>query len=186
MKITAAITATALAIRSSPSAAFVNPAPSRLDAPRSTLLRDVATEESAAAAAPPPPKSSVKISPERIVKATKERPYPLFLAEKAAQLLIDPLSSPSLPSPLSDTPKETIVVLGTGWGAAAFLKNIDTDKYDVTVVSPRNYFVFTPMLAGASVGSVDFKSITEPIREVRVPFVSVYPIIEGTRKQDIL
>lgn len=46
--------------------------------------------------------------------------------------------------------KEHLIVLGTGWGAASFLKNIDTDKYDVTVISPRNYFVFTPMLAGAS------------------------------------
>ncbi|EED87181.1 predicted protein [Thalassiosira pseudonana CCMP1335] len=62
--------------------------------------------------------------------------------------------------------KEHLIVLGTGWGAASFLKNIDTDKYDVTVISPRNYFVFTPMLAGASVGTVDFKSITEPIREI--------------------
>jgi len=113
-------------------------------------------------------KSTIKISQQRIEKATKERPYPLFLAEKTASLLFDSFtpSAKTLPSPLSNTLKENIVVLGTGWGAAAFLKNIDTDKYDVTVISPRNYFVFTPMLAGASVGSVDFKSITEPIREI--------------------
>ena len=71
------------------------------------------------------------------------------------------------------------MVLGTGWGAAAFLKNIDTDKYDVTVISPRNYFVFTPMLAGASVGSVDFKSITEPIREVRLWMMCMLHTILG-------
>ena len=53
------------------------------------------------------------------------------------------------------------------WGAASFLKNINTDKYNVTVISPRNYFVFTPMLAGASVGTVDYKSITQPIREIK-------------------
>jgi NADH dehydrogenase FAD-containing subunit len=77
------------------------------------------------------------------------------------------MSTSSSSSSRKEKEKETIVVLGTGWGAASFLKNVDTDKYDVTVVSPRNYFVFTPMLAGASVGTVDFKSITEPIREVR-------------------
>ena len=66
------------------------------------------------------------------------------------------------------TPKERIIVLGTGWGAASFLKSIDCNKYDVTVISPRNYFVFTPMLAGASVGTVEFRSITEPVREVRL------------------
>ena len=41
---------------------------------------------------------------------------------------------------------------------------IDVDKYEVIYVSPRNYFVFTPMLAAASVGTVDVRSITEPIR----------------------
>ena len=38
--------------------------------------------------------------------------------------------------------------------------------YDVTVVSPRNHFLFTPMLAASAVGTVEFRSITEPIRNV--------------------
>lgn len=62
--------------------------------------------------------------------------------------------------------KERIVILGTGWGGVSFLKDIDTDQYDVTVISPRNHFVFTPMLAGASVGTVEYRSICEPIRDV--------------------
>jgi len=62
--------------------------------------------------------------------------------------------------------KERVVILGTGWAAASFLKGIDTDLYDVTVISPRNYFLFTPMLAGASVGTVEYRSITESIREI--------------------
>ncbi|CAM9882946.1 unnamed protein product, partial [Ectocarpus sp. 13 AM-2016] len=41
---------------------------------------------------------------------------------------------------------------------------IDSDKYEVIYVSPRNYYVFTPMLAASAVGSVDIRSITEPIR----------------------
>lgn len=43
-------------------------------------------------------------------------------------------------------------------------KVIDIDKFEVIYVSPRNYFVFTPLLAAASVGTVDVRSITEPIR----------------------
>lgn len=124
---------------------------------------------SSAASARAPPKHAKNIARDRIEKATRERPYPLFLAEKAASLLLDPLfasSSPPLPPTFDSKKKEHVVILGTGWGAAAFLKNVDTTKVDVTVISPRNYFVFTPMLAGASVGSVDFKSITEPIREI--------------------
>lgn len=107
--------------------------------------------------------SRTKITAERIEKATKERPYPLFLAEKAASILPSFTSEKYYPT---NTPKERIIVLGTGWGAASFLKSIDCNKYDVTVISPRNYFVFTPMLAGASVGTVEFRSITEPVREI--------------------
>lgn len=106
------------------------------------------------------------ITKERLDKLQKERPYPLFIAEKTASFLFDTNPSKSLPLPINNSPKEKLVVLGTGWGSAAFLKNIDTNKFDVTVISPRNYFVFTPMLAGSAVGTVDFKSITEPVREV--------------------
>ena len=112
----------------------------------------------------PPRTATTKITAERIEKATKERPYPLFLAEKAASILPSFESDTYYPT---NTQKERIIVLGTGWGAASFLKSIDCNKYDVTVISPRNYFVFTPMLAGASVGTVEFRSITEPVREVR-------------------
>ena len=65
--------------------------------------------------------------------------------------------------------KERLVVLGTGWGSHAFLKTIDATKYDVKVISPRNYFMFTPMLAASAVGTVEFRSICEPIRNVN-PF----------------
>ncbi|CAM9578122.1 unnamed protein product, partial [Laminaria digitata] len=59
-----------------------------------------------------------------------------------------------------------VVVLGTGWAAHALLKEIDSTKLDVTTVSPRNFFLFTPMLAASAVGTVEYRSITEPIRKV--------------------
>ena len=107
-----------------------------------------------------------------INRLVKTRAYPLFLAEKAAELsegLIHGLQK-KLGGVPARTPKsgkrEKVVILGTGWGAASFLKDIDTNLYDVTVISPRNYFLFTPMLAGASVGTVEYRSITEPVREI--------------------
>ena len=39
---------------------------------------------------------------------------------------------------------------------------VDIDKFDVVICSPRNHFVFTPMLPGAAVGSVEFRSLLEP------------------------
>ena len=78
----------------------------------------------------------------RMGRLTKRRAYALFLAEKAAELIENLLPKNSL----TPAKKERIVILGTGWGAVSFLKGIDTNLYDVTVISPRNYFLFTPML----------------------------------------
>ena len=46
--------------------------------------------------------------------------------------------------------KKRVVVLGSGWGANAVLSQLKNANCDVQVVSPRNYFLFTPMLAGAA------------------------------------
>ncbi len=35
---------------------------------------------------------------------------------------------------------------------------------DVTIVSPTNYFNFTPLLAGCAVGTLEFRSAVEPVR----------------------
>lgn len=72
--------------------------------------------------------------------------------------------------------KPRIVVLGTGFAAFSFVKAIDTRHYDVTVVSPRNHFLFTPLLPSTTVGTVEFRSIIEPIRSARgdVDYVQAY------------
>jgi NADH:ubiquinone reductase (non-electrogenic) len=54
-------------------------------------------------------------------------------------------------------------VLGTGFGAFNVVKHLDRDT-DVTVVSPRNHFLFTPLLPSTTVGTIEFRSIIEPIR----------------------
>ncbi|EPB86786.1 NADH dehydrogenase [Mucor circinelloides 1006PhL] len=63
-----------------------------------------------------------------------------------------------------DPEKKTIVVLGSGWASTSFLKDIDTDHYNVVVVSPRNYFLFTPLLPSCTVGTIDIRSLVEPTR----------------------
>ncbi|GAN07750.1 NDE2 mitochondrial exteRNAl NADH dehydrogenase [Mucor ambiguus] len=67
------------------------------------------------------------------------------------------------PNP-ADPKKKTVVVLGSGWASTSFLKSIDTDLYNVVVVSPRNYFLFTPLLPSCTVGTIDVRSLVEPIR----------------------
>lgn len=63
-----------------------------------------------------------------------------------------------------DKPK--LVILGGGWGGVAMLKELNPDDYHVTVISPKNYFLFTPMLPSATVGTLELRSLVEPIRRV--------------------
>lgn len=57
-----------------------------------------------------------------------------------------------------------VVVLGTGWGALSFLRHVDPEDMRVTIVSPRSFFFYTPLLAGTAIGTVGHQSIIEPIR----------------------
>ena len=63
--------------------------------------------------------------------------------------------------------KEKLLILGTGFAAIQIARNIDLKSYEVTIVSPRNYFLFTPLLASTAVGTLEFRSIIEPIRTAR-------------------
>ncbi|KAL4620311.1 hypothetical protein ACB092_06G144900 [Castanea dentata] len=62
--------------------------------------------------------------------------------------------------------KKRVVVLGTGWAGTSLLKDLDASLYDVQVVSPRNYFAFTPLLPSVTCGTVEARSIVEPIRNI--------------------
>jgi NADH:ubiquinone reductase (H+-translocating) len=62
--------------------------------------------------------------------------------------------------------KPKLVILGSGWGSVALLKTLNPDDYHVTVVSPVNYFLFTPMLPSATVGTLELRSLVEPIRRI--------------------
>lgn len=67
------------------------------------------------------------------------------------------MSVPSLPR---------LVILGTGFGAFNLIKHLK-DDYEIIVVSPRNHFLFTPLLPSTTVGTIEFRSIIEPIRHAR-------------------
>ena len=68
---------------------------------------------------------------------------------------------------MSPDSKPNILVLGTGFAAFSFVKKVDVKQFDVTIVSPRNHFLFTPLLPSTTVGTVEFRSISEPIRIAR-------------------
>lgn len=75
-------------------------------------------------------------------------------------------SSIRMASKASSTDKRAhVVIIGSGWGAYRALREINQLKYRITVISPKDYFVFTPFLTGASVGSIEDRASIESIRK---------------------
>lgn len=60
--------------------------------------------------------------------------------------------------------RQRIIVLGSGWAGYSLSRDLDPRKYQIVVVSPRSYFVFTPLLASTSVGTLEFRCALEPAR----------------------
>ncbi|ORX90768.1 nucleotide-binding domain-containing protein [Basidiobolus meristosporus CBS 931.73] len=85
-------------------------------------------------------------------------------SDVAVQLEQGPADKPVVHKSTHEKPR--LVVLGSGWGAISLLKELDKDKYDVTVVSPNNYFLFTPLLPSATVGTLELRSLLEPVRKI--------------------
>ncbi|KAL2802994.1 pyridine nucleotide-disulfide oxidoreductase-domain-containing protein [Aspergillus granulosus] len=69
--------------------------------------------------------------------------------------------------------KERIVILGSGWGGYTMSRKLSPKKFAPLVVSPRSYFVFTPLLTSTAGGDLDFSHIVEPVRDpkMKVDFV---------------
>jgi NADH dehydrogenase len=53
--------------------------------------------------------------------------------------------------------KPRLVVIGSGWGAVSVLEQLEKDDYNVTVISENNYFLFTPLLPSATVGTLEMR-----------------------------
>lgn len=79
-------------------------------------------------------------------------------------------------------PRKKVVVLGTGWAGTSFVKDLKNPSFDVEVVSPRNYFAFTPLLPSVTIGTVEARSVVEPIRSIMAKvycytflIIAIYP-----------
>ncbi|KAF8350507.1 hypothetical protein F5887DRAFT_913519 [Amanita rubescens] len=59
-----------------------------------------------------------------------------------------------------------LVIIGGGWGAMGVLQNLHPGDYHVTVVSADTFTTFTPLLPSAAVGTVQVRSLVEPIRKI--------------------
>ncbi|KAI3632808.1 hypothetical protein MIR68_008883 [Amoeboaphelidium protococcarum] len=89
---------------------------------------------------------------------------------RSNQLIPDQQSSSQYPTFIpqnvaGNKQKPHVVVLGSGWASVALIKNLSKD-HTITVISPTNYFLFTPLLPSCCVGTTQINSLTEPIRNI--------------------
>jgi len=64
------------------------------------------------------------------------------------------------------TPRR-LVILGSGFAAFRLLRDVSPKRFRVTLVSPRNHFLFTPLLPSTCVGTIEYRTIIEPLRRGR-------------------
>ncbi|KAJ3496138.1 hypothetical protein NLG97_g2881 [Lecanicillium saksenae] len=62
--------------------------------------------------------------------------------------------------------KERVVILGSGWAGYGLAQTIKPSKAERVLISPRSHFVFTPLLASTTVGTLEFRSAIEPVRRL--------------------
>ena len=55
--------------------------------------------------------------------------------------------------------RQKVVILGAGWGGFRMARDLDKNKFDVIVASPRNHFLFTPLLPSTAVGTLEFRCV---------------------------
>lgn len=63
--------------------------------------------------------------------------------------------------------KQRLAILGSGFASLSLVKRINLSSYKIAIISPRNHFLFTPLLPSTTVGTIEFRSIIEPIRTSR-------------------
>ncbi|KAJ6001356.1 hypothetical protein N7522_006583 [Penicillium canescens] len=91
-------------------------------------------------------------------------------------------------APHSDNQKERVVILGSGWGGYNLSRKLSPKIYSPIIISPRSYFVFTPLLTDTASGSLDFSNIVEPVRDPRakVDFIQAAARAVDLNKKTIL
>nr|CAD1819325.1 unnamed protein product [Ananas comosus var. bracteatus] len=111
----------------------------------------------------------LRVAQMRGISTTRNYQYPS--AERAvdysdSETQDDDKQLPRL-GPTGPGEKPRVVVLGTGWAGCRFLKGLDMKMYDAVCISPRNHMVFTPLLASTCVGTLEFRSVAEPVSRIQ-------------------
>ena len=67
------------------------------------------------------------------------------------------------------TPKQKLLIIGSGWAGSTVSRQVSPSKYDITVISPTPTTPYTPLLASAACGLYDFSLVETPVRDSKSP-----------------
>ncbi|KAL7267488.1 hypothetical protein RUND412_009924 [Rhizina undulata] len=63
--------------------------------------------------------------------------------------------------------RQRVLILGSGWGGFGLARRLDLKHWQPIIVTPRTYFVFTPLLASTAVGTLEFRTAMESSRSIK-------------------
>lgn len=81
-----------------------------------------------------------------------------------ARALSSGARSLSTASVINNQQPPRLLILGSGWGAYSLLKAVDRRAFSAQLLSPRNHMLFTPLLTSAATGTLESRSIAQPLR----------------------
>ncbi|KAJ5450478.1 uncharacterized protein N7458_006927 [Penicillium daleae] len=118
-------------------------------------------------------------------KYTRSR---VFLKNGPGQRCLATFAEHSAATTKSDSKQERVVILGSGWGGYTISRRLSPKSFSPIIISPRSYFVFTPLLTDTASGSLDFSNIVEPVRDPRakVDFIQAAARAIDLKKKTIL
>ncbi|KAK9239345.1 pyridine nucleotide-disulfide oxidoreductase-domain-containing protein [Lipomyces kononenkoae] len=87
-----------------------------------------------------------------------------------------------MPLPSND-PRQTVVILGSGWAGYNLFRHLDPRYYRCIVVSPRSYFVFTPLLASTAVGTLETRVVIESVRDKGLGWRKLSDVLDSVLKR---
>lgn len=83
--------------------------------------------------------------------------------------------------------KPQVVIIGSGWAGFYIAEYLDTNKYDLTVISPRRTSAYTPLLASAACGLFNFYLAEENVRAKgrKLHFIKAHAIDIDFKKKTV-
>ncbi|CBZ49871.1 putative mitochondrial alternative NADH dehydrogenase 1 [Neospora caninum Liverpool] len=137
-------------------------APARCDSPQSPP-RTPKEQVAALLAQPPRPFSS--FAPLSSWMASKWTNFRLWTGLLSAAK-VSPFSAAAPGAAAPGQRRQKVVIVGSGWASASFLAGLDMTKYEPVVISPRDYFTFTPLLPSVCVGTLPASACMTSMREL--------------------